>query len=107
MAAGTGVLHSEFNPSETEPVHLLQIWIKPDTKGAKPNYAERDFKSAPVGSSISSRRRSGRDGSIAINQDAELLVGKFNGGETVTHPLRSGRHAWVHVAEGEATVERH
>lgn len=104
MAAGTGVLHSEFNPSETEPVHLLQVWIKPDAKGAKPNYAERDFKSAPVGKLNLIASKTGRDGSIAINQDAELLVGKFAGGETVTHPLRSGRHAWVHVAEGEVTL---
>lgn len=104
MAAGTGVLHSEFNPSETEPVHLLQVWIKPDMKGAKPNYAERDFKSAPVGKLNLIASKTGHDGSIAINQDAELLVGKFNGGETVTHSLRSGRHAWVHVAEGEVTL---
>ncbi len=104
MAAGTGVLHSEFNPSETEPVHLLQIWIKPDAKGAKPDYAERDFKSAPAGRLNLIASKTGRGGSIAINQDAELLVGKFDGGETVAHPLRSGRHAWVHVAEGEVTL---
>ncbi len=104
MAAGTGVLHSEFNPSETESVHLLQIWIKPDTKGAKPNYAERDFKSAPVGQLNLIASKTGRDGSIAINQDVELLVGKFNGGETITHALRSNRHAWLHVAEGEVTL---
>jgi len=104
MAAGTGVLHSEFNPSETESVHLLQIWIKPDTKGAKPNYAERDFKNAPIGQLNLIASKTGRDGSIAINQDVELLVGKFNGGETITHALRSNRHAWLHVAEGEVTL---
>lgn len=104
MAAGTGVLHSEFNPSQTDPVHLLQIWILPDRKGAKPDYAERNFANAPTGQFNLVASKSGRDGSIAINQDTDLLVGKFNGGETVTHSLRSGRHAWVHVAEGEVTV---
>jgi redox-sensitive bicupin YhaK (pirin superfamily) len=104
MAAGTGVLHSEFNPSDKEPVHLLQIWILPDKKGAKPNYAERSFASAPAGRLNLVASKSGRDGSIAINQDADLLVGKFNGGESLTHSLRPNRHAWIHVAEGELTV---
>lgn len=104
MAAGTGVLHSEFNPSEQDPVHLLQIWILPDKKGAKPNYAERSFAAAPVGRLNLVASKSGRDGSISINQDADLFVGKFEGGETVTHTLRPNRHAWIHVAEGELTV---
>jgi quercetin 2,3-dioxygenase len=104
MAAGTGVMHSEFNPSPTEPAHLLQIWIMPDKKGAKPNYAEKSFSDAPVGKFNLITSKTGRDGSIAINQDADLYVGKFNGGENVTHTLQPGRHAWLHVAEGELTV---
>jgi redox-sensitive bicupin YhaK (pirin superfamily) len=104
MAAGTGVMHSEFNPSPDEPAHLLQIWILPDKKGAKPNYAEKSFSDAPVGKLNLIVSKAGRDGSIPINQDADLYVGKFNGGESVTHTLRPGRHAWLHVAEGEVTV---
>jgi redox-sensitive bicupin YhaK (pirin superfamily) len=104
MAAGTGVLHSEFNPSPSEPTHLLQIWILPDKKGAKPNYAEKSFAKAPTGKLNLIVSKAGRDGSIPINQDADLFVGKFNGGENVTHQLKPGRHAWLHVAEGELTV---
>jgi len=104
MAAGTGVLHSEFNPSPTDPVHLLQIWILPDKKGAKPNYAEKSLANAPVGRLNLVTSKSGRDSSIAINQDADLFVAKFRGGEAVTHSLRPNRHAWLHVAEGELTV---
>jgi len=104
MAAGTGVQHSEFNPSDKTPVHLLQIWIMPDRKGAKPNYAEKSLASAKTGRLNLVTSKTGRDGSIAINQDAELLVAKLQPGEAVAHELRGGRHAWVHVAEGELTV---
>ena len=101
MAAGTGIMHSEFNPSPTAPVHLLQIWILPDKKGVKPAYAEKSFKQAPAGRLNLIASKSGRDGSIPINQDADLFIAKFSGGETVTHSLRANRHAWMHVAEGE------
>ena len=104
MAAGTGVLHSEFNPSKTDAVHLLQIWIMPDKKGAKPNYAEKSFATAPTGRLNLIASKTGRDGSIAINQDADLFVAKFEGGETVSHTLQANRHAWLHVAEGELTL---
>src|SRR5436189_5834489 len=72
MAAGTGVLHSEFNPSATEPVHLLQIWIVPDRKGLKPQYAERTGSELPEGRLNLVVSKAGRDGSIAINQDSDL-----------------------------------
>jgi quercetin 2,3-dioxygenase len=101
MAAGTGVTHSEFNPSSTEPVHLLQIWIVPDTKSAKPNYAEKSFAQAASGKLHLAVSKNGRDGSIAINQDTDLFVAKLNSGERVTHSLRPQRHAWLHVAEGK------
>jgi redox-sensitive bicupin YhaK (pirin superfamily) len=104
MAAGTGVQHSEFNPSDKEPVHLLQIWIQPDRKGAKPNYAEKSLGKAAPGKLYLAASKSGRDGSIPINQDAEVYVAKFGGGETLEHSLQPGRHAWVHVAEGELTL---
>ena len=104
MAAGTGILHSEFNPSATDPVHLLQIWILPEKKGLKPAYAEKSFKKAPPGRLNLVASKSGRDGSIAINQDADLFLAKFSGGERVTHPLKANRHAWLHLAQGELTV---
>ena len=104
MAAGTGVQHSEFNPSKDEAVHLLQIWIQPDRKGLKPQYAEKSFKDAARGKLHLVTSKTGRDSSIAINQDADLWLGKFDTGNRVTHALKPGRHAWVHVAEGEVSL---
>ena len=104
MAAGTGVQHSEFNHSAQEPVHLLQIWIQPDTRGAKPNYAEKSFADAPSGALTLIASKTGRDGSIAINQDANVLVGKFEAGHTATYSIGEGRGVWLHVAEGEVVL---
>jgi len=104
MAAGTGVQHSEFNPSGDEAVHLLQIWIQPDTKGMKPRYGEKSFASTPPGKLHLVTSKTGRDGSIAIHQDADLWLARFTNGQTVTHELKPQRHAWVHVAEGEVTL---
>ena len=104
MAAGTGVQHSEFNPSNDEAVHLLQIWIQPDRKGAKPNYAEKSMSKLPEGQFNLITSKTGRDGSIAINQDADLWLAKLGAGNRVTHTLAANRHAWLHVAEGEVTV---
>jgi redox-sensitive bicupin YhaK (pirin superfamily) len=101
MAAGTGVAHSEFNPSPTEPVHLLQIWILPDRKGAKPAYAERTFAQAAPGKLYLTASKSGRDGSIPINQDVDVFLGKLGAGDKISHKLKPGRHAWLQVAEGE------
>ncbi len=104
MAAGTGVLHSEFNPSPKDPVHLLQIWIVPDTKGLKPHYAERTGSQLPGGKLNLVVSKTGRDGSIPINRDADLYLAKLSPGEAVAHSLRPQRHAWVHVAEGEVSL---
>ena len=104
MAAGTGIRHSEFNPSSSEPVHLLQIWIEPDKKNAKPAYAERSFTNAPTGKLSLVASKSGRDGSIPINQDADFLVGKFAAGDKVTYSLKKDRNAWLHVAEGQVEL---
>jgi redox-sensitive bicupin YhaK (pirin superfamily) len=101
MAAGTGVAHSEFNPSPTEPVHLLQIWILPDHKGAKPTYAEKSFATATSGKLYLTASKSGRDGSIPINQDVDVFVGKLGGGDSLNYTLKPGRYAWLQVAEGE------
>lgn len=101
MSAGTGIMHSEFNASQTEPVHFLQIWILPDTKGISPSYEQKTFseeekrgKLRLVGS------RDGRDGSITIHQDVNLYAASLQDGETVNHSLNDGRVAWLQVARG-------
>ena len=104
MAAGTGVHHSEFNPSSDEAVHLLQIWIQPDRQGVTPRYAEKSFAQAPTGVLHLVTSKTGRDGSIVIHQDADLWLAKLDAGQCVAHRLAAGRHAWLHVAEGEVTL---
>ena len=104
MAAGTGVQHSEFNPSKDEAVRLLQIWIQPDRKGVTPRYAEKSFAKTTPGTLQLVTSKAGRDGSIAIHQDADLWFAKLEPGQTISHPLPNDRHAWVHVAEGEVRL---
>jgi len=104
MAAGTGVVHSEYNPSKQNPVHFLQIWILPDKPGAKPAYGEKACAKAVPGKLHLIASKSGRDDSIRINQDTDLWLTRFTDGQTVTHELKPERHAWVHVAEGEVTL---
>lgn len=105
MSAGRGVRHSEANPSSTEPVHFLQIWIQPDELGVTPRYAEKSFVSAPTGDFNLVTSKTGRDDSIAIHQDADLWLARFDSGQSASYALRAGRHAWIHVAEGEVTVD--
>ena len=107
ISAGTGIEHSEFNHSRTDPVRLLQIWITPNIKGATPGYAEKSFAAAPSGKLILVASQSGRDGSIPINQDADVFLVKLNAGDAVMHPLKPGRHGWLQVAEGEITINGH
>ncbi len=105
MTAGTGVLHSEYNPSRGEPVHFLQIWIFPEKKGLPPGYEQKAF--APEERSNRLKlvaSRDGRDGSLTIHQDAELYTTLLSKGGSVTHPLKSGRYAWVQVARGAVTL---
>jgi redox-sensitive bicupin YhaK (pirin superfamily) len=104
MAAGSGVRHSEFNPSQTEAAHLLQIWIMPDATGVKPRYAEKSLRDAAHGKFHLVASKTGRDGSISIHQDADLLLAKIDSGQQVMHALANNRNAWIHVAEGEVTL---
>jgi len=104
MSAGTGVRHSEFNPSEKEAAHLLQIWIVPDQRGVKPRYGEKALAKAPTGKLHLVASKSGRDGSITIQQDTDLHLARLNPKDSVEHVLNPGRHAWVHVATGEVDV---
>jgi hypothetical protein len=104
MAAGTGVMHSEFNPKKDEAAHLLQIWIQPDEKGVKPRYAEKSLAAAETGKWHLVTSKTGRDGSIAIHQDADLWLAKLEPGQKVERLVPAARHAWLHVAEGKVTV---
>jgi redox-sensitive bicupin YhaK (pirin superfamily) len=105
MSAGTGVRHSEFNASRTEPVHFLQIWLIPDRRGHKPGYEQKNFPEAER----SGRLRlvaspDGREGSVTLHQDVALYAGVLAEGQQAKVALAPGRHAWVHVARGGATV---
>jgi redox-sensitive bicupin YhaK (pirin superfamily) len=104
MAAGTGVQHSEFNPSKTEAAHFLQIWIVPEKKGLKPRYAEKSLNDAPKGRFNLAVSRAGGEGGVTINQDTDLYLARLEPGDETSHLLKPGRYAWVHVAEGEVTV---
>jgi len=104
ISAGSGILHSEFNASQEEPVHFLQIWILPDRQGAEPRYGEKSFATAASGRLSLIASKTGRDDSLGINQDADVYLAKLNKHDAVSHELRPARHAWVHVAEGEVTL---
>jgi len=101
MSAGTGVRHSEFNPSRTEAVHLLQIWIEPSVKGVRPSYEERQFPpDAKRGRLRLIASPDGRDGSVVIQQDACVYAALLDGAERLAHRLAPGRRAYVHVVRG-------
>ena len=104
ISAGTGIFHSEANASDTDPVHLLQIWIIPERKGVSPTYGEKSFAEAPAGQWTLLASRGGREGSLSIHQDADLYLAKLAGAESLSRELAPGRHAWVHVAQGTAVV---
>jgi quercetin 2,3-dioxygenase len=101
ISAGSGIMHSEFNASSSEPVHLLQIWLVPDEKGVKPGYVERSFAKAEPGRLHLATSKTGRDGSIPIHQDADLYFAKLNAGQKTALPLRPGRHAWLQLIKGK------
>jgi len=105
MTAGTGIRHSEFNPSPTDTVHLLQIWIMPDQQAHQPSYEQKSF---PESEKRGKRRliasNDGADGSVKIHQDAKLFVTLLSPGDEVQHPLGSKRHVWLQVAKGEVEL---
>jgi redox-sensitive bicupin YhaK (pirin superfamily) len=105
MRAGTGVTHSEYNGSKTEPVHFLQIWIVPDTRGLKPAYGQLAFDREQARRGfVLLASRDGRDGSLQVQQDVDLWVTMLEAGGDRRLALRPKRHAWVHVARGSASV---
>ena len=105
MSAGSGVRHSEFNGSQTTPVHFLQIWIKPGVTGIAPSYEERHF--APDSKQGQLRliaSSDGRDASVLIHQDASIYATILNGSDSVAQTLAKGRRAYVHVVRGRVSV---
>jgi redox-sensitive bicupin YhaK (pirin superfamily) len=101
MSAGTGVRHSEFNASRTEPVHFLQIWIIPERAGLPPSYEQKNFPPAERDGRLKLvAARDGKDGALTIHQDVRLYAGSFGSGAKATLELAAGRNAWVQVADG-------
>lgn len=105
MSAGTGILHSEYNASQTDPVHFLQIWILPEARGIDPGYEQTHFTADEkrgqlrlIGS------RDGRDGSVTIHQDVNLYATTLAAEESVSHDLAPGRLVWIQVARGAVTL---
>ncbi len=108
MSAGTGITHSEFNPSSVEPVHLYQIWLFPERKGIEPSYEQKRFPA------IERQNRfqlvaspDAANGSLRIHQDARIFLADLSAGHRLTHPLTSGRHAWVQVLRGSVLLNDH
>ncbi|SFJ48788.1 pirin family protein [Planctomicrobium piriforme] len=105
MTAGTGITHSEFNPSPKEPVHLYQIWLLPDRKGHEPSYEQKRFpKSGMTNQLRLVASPNAEDGSLLIHQDARVYLSRIESGHSVSHAIPAGRHAWLQVLRGSVTV---
>jgi quercetin 2,3-dioxygenase len=106
MTAGTGIEHSEFNPSDSEPVHLYQIWLFPERRGLAPSYDQRAFADLERHGKLRVvASPDGRDGSLRIHQDAEVFLTTLDVGNQVTHELAPGRHAWIQVLRGAVKLQ--
>jgi quercetin 2,3-dioxygenase len=105
MTAGTGVLHSEFNPSETEPLRLLQIWLKPEAERLPPGYEQKHFSAQDKRGRLRLiAARGGADGAVTVHQDVRVYAGLFDGAERADYELAAGRRAWIQVARGKLTI---
>src|SRR5438067_5521041 len=108
MSAGTGVRHSEFNPSATEPVHLYQIWLLPRQNGIQPSYEQKRFaEDERRGKLRLVASPDGAEGSLTIHQDARLYLASLLPGQAVAHPIESGRAAWLQVLRGSVNLPGH
>jgi redox-sensitive bicupin YhaK (pirin superfamily) len=101
ISAGTGIAHSEYNHSPTEPVHFLQIWLLPSRKGFPPGYAQASFAGAPLNALTLACSPEGGSGSLKINQDVELFIGKMAPGGKVSRAMSERRFAWIQLIEGD------
>jgi quercetin 2,3-dioxygenase len=105
MSAGKGVMHSEFNPSNTEAVHFLQIWIQPAVRGVEPSYEQKRFADEEKRGRLRLiASPDGQDGSVRLHQDTRLYAGLFDGEERASLPLGGQRRGYVHVARGSVRV---
>jgi redox-sensitive bicupin YhaK (pirin superfamily) len=102
MSAGSGIMHSEFNPSPKDPAHLLQIWITPDRKNRKPQYEQLAFPDKDLRGKF--HHVAGPDAPVTIHQDADLFIARLDEGQETKHALKPERHAWVQVARGSITL---
>jgi redox-sensitive bicupin YhaK (pirin superfamily) len=105
ISAGDGVLHSEFNPSKTHPVHFLQIWLKPNVSGGEPRYAEKALgEGVKPGTLTLLFSGEPRDGAVGIRANADIHFGRLNAGGRLAHRFSPGRAQWLHVIDGEVSV---
>ena len=105
MTAGTGVAHSEYNAETTAQTHFFQIWIQPKTMGANPGYGQKSFETElNTRKSVLVISQDGRDGSIGINQDADMYISRLNKGDELDFKLRPTRGAWIQVVRGKLEV---
>lgn len=103
MTAGTGIEHSEFNPSKKEKVHLLQIWIVPEKKGLKPEYQQTNFRDHKQGLKLVVSPE-GKEGALKIHQNARIYLGRFQTNQEVELPVSPGQHAWLQVIRGKVNL---
>ncbi|HEX3871214.1 MAG TPA: pirin family protein, partial [Pirellulales bacterium] len=105
ISAGTGIRHSEFNPSTTEPVHFYQIWLMPSERNLPPSYEQQSFTDAQKHNQLRLvASADGRDGALTIHQDADVYLSALDAGTSVTHRLRPDRHAWLQVLRGSVRI---
>jgi redox-sensitive bicupin YhaK (pirin superfamily) len=105
MSAGTGITHSEFNPSDSEPVHLYQIWLFPERKGIEPSYEQKRFPASDRHNRLQLVASiDALDGSLLIHQDACIFLSLIDAEQQVIHELDTGRHAWLQVLRGSALL---
>lgn len=105
ITAGSGIQHSEFNPSATKPVHFYQIWLMPDAKGHTPSYAQKPFpKAGRTGRWQTIVSKDGREDSITIQQDAVIQLAELANGQTIKKSFAPGRYGWLQLLRGQATV---
>lgn len=107
MSAGKGILHSEFNHSREQPLHFLQIWIVPERKGLEPGYEQKHVQVVEGSRLRVLASRDGRDGSVTVHQDADLLAAKLAKGSRAVHVIRPGRAAWIQLVRGSVAVDGH
>ncbi|MTJ55562.1 pirin family protein [Anabaena sp. UHCC 0253] len=108
MSAGSGIMHSEFNPSQTEELHLLQIWILPNQQGIKPRYEQKAFPLAEKQGKLRLiAAEDGRDGAVTIHQDVSLYAANLVAGDIINYHLPNNRYAWLQIAKGQVNFNNH